>query len=59
MQVMQSSGLVDELGKEAFFADKQSALEALERQYDSSLVDLPTRDGRSPYRGIGAGSHLI
>ncbi|MGD8575879.1 MAG: SulP family inorganic anion transporter [Thiohalophilus sp.] len=59
MQVMQSSGLVDELGKDAFFSDKQSALEALERQYDRSLVDLPKRDGRSPYRGTGAGSHLI
>jgi MFS superfamily sulfate permease-like transporter len=59
MQVMQNSGLVDELGKDAFFSDKQSALEALERQYDRSLVDLPKRDGRSPYRGTGAGSHLI
>lgn len=59
MQVMQSSGLVDELGKDAFFADKQTALEALEQRFDRNLVDFPQRDGRSPYRGTGAGSHLI
>ena len=59
MQVMQSSGLVDELGKDAFFTDKQTALEELEQRFDRRLVDFPKRDGRSPYRGTGAGSQLI
>ncbi|MDY6980179.1 MAG: SulP family inorganic anion transporter [Pseudomonadota bacterium] len=57
MQVMESSGLVDELGEDAFFADKQSALEALEERFDQSVVDFPERDGRTPYRGVS--NHLL
>ncbi len=57
MQVMQSSGLVDELGEDAFFADKQSALEALEERFNRSVVNFPERDGRAAYRGVA--SHLL
>jgi len=57
MQVMQSSGLVDELGEDAFFADKKTALEALEERFDRSVVNFPERDGRTPYRGVA--NHLL
>ncbi|MFO7550103.1 MAG: SulP family inorganic anion transporter [Haliea sp.] len=57
MQVMQCSGLVDELGKDVFFADKKTALETLEERFDRSVVNFPERDGRAPYRGVA--SHLL
>ncbi|MDZ7804841.1 SulP family inorganic anion transporter [Thiohalophilus sp.] len=57
MQVMQSSGLVDELGEDAFFADKQTALETLEERFNRGVVNFPERDGRAPYRGVA--NHLL
>ncbi|MCG6969316.1 MAG: SulP family inorganic anion transporter [Gammaproteobacteria bacterium] len=36
LQVFERSGLVDELGRGSYFADKQSALEALSARYDGS-----------------------
>lgn len=57
MQVMQSSGLVEELGEDVFFADKKTALEALEERFDRSVVNYPERDGRAVYRGVA--SHLL
>ncbi|MFP3874148.1 MAG: SulP family inorganic anion transporter [Thiohalophilus sp.] len=57
MQVMQSSGLVDELGEDAFFTNKQAALEALEERFNRHVVNFPERDGRTPYRGVA--NHLL
>jgi MFS superfamily sulfate permease-like transporter len=59
MQVIQNSGLVNELGKEAFFVDKQTALETLEARYTHGVVNLPKRDGRSPWRGDRIANHLL
>ncbi|MDR9437457.1 MAG: SulP family inorganic anion transporter [Thiohalophilus sp.] len=59
MQVMQSSGLVDELGEDVFFADKQTALKALETRFAPGVVDFPERDGRSPWRGGRVANHLL
>ena len=46
MQVMERSGLVEELGADAFYPDKQSALDAMIQQYDT---------GPAPARSPAAG----
>jgi len=40
MQVFESSGLVDLLGREAFFADKQSAMTHLTHKYDANYTSV-------------------
>ena len=59
MQVLQNGGLVDELGKDAFFVDKQTALETLEKYYARGVVNFPVRDGRSPWRDGRAAGQLL
>ncbi|HDP88520.1 MAG TPA: STAS domain-containing protein [Thioalkalivibrio sp.] len=47
MQVMERSGLVEELGRDAFFSDKQSALEAMMRKYGTAPAGSPPPTGQS------------
>jgi len=59
LQVLEASGLVDELGRDAFFADKQTALEVLKERFERGIVSFPERDGGTPYRGGRVASHLL
>lgn len=47
MQIMKSSGLVDELGHEAFFIDKESALQSLSKEY-TQAANKPAFAGFKP-----------
>lgn len=51
MQALEKSGLVDELGREAFFPDKETALEVLEARC-AGAADRADPDAR-PGRGVG------
>ncbi|TDY04035.1 SulP family inorganic anion transporter [Thiohalophilus thiocyanatoxydans] len=59
MQVMESSGLMDELGREAFFADKQTALQTLKNLFEKRVIEPRDSDDRTVYRGGNVTSHLL
>jgi MFS superfamily sulfate permease-like transporter len=47
MQILKKCGLVDELGKEAFFIDKESALQSLSKEY-TEAANKPVYTGFKP-----------
>ncbi|MFO7602722.1 MAG: SulP family inorganic anion transporter [Gammaproteobacteria bacterium] len=59
MQVFERSGLVEQLGQEKFFADKETALQTLTQRYGTGMTAGSERLALQKYYGHRLANHLL